>query len=101
MHWLSEVPTAVLTACLAMLPRLEAEESLRAVTRASLGSGMIDANTAREIGDHWRSLADGEANLPIGVPGTGGRRQKVAPPAVLAGAGIGLRRVKPKAATRG
>lgn len=79
MHWLREVPGALVRAYVAMLPRLEAQEQLAAISAAALGSGHVKTNDAR------RAIAKLERQAQ------GGRRKAVkATPQVLAGMGIAV-----------
>ena len=63
-----------------MLPRLQAEEKLTAVTAMALGTGAIDKKDARRIASEW----EGQAGIV---------RKKVRPrpsPEMLAQMGIGF-----------
>lgn len=62
-----ERPIAIVRACLAMLPRLEAEESLLASTRARVGSGMLAAEDAQKVTRAWARVAS--AGAPGNVRG--------------------------------
>ena len=84
MHWASAVPLAVLTASLAALPRLEAEESILAMTRVAMGTGSFKEETSRQIRKDWVRTAEGPQ--PI--------EKAVAAPRALPGMGFGSRRVK-------
>jgi len=83
MHWLTAVPCAIVRACLVMMPRLEAEESLLQADRVGIGTGSFEKSTARRILQRWDELRRGPAPAA-----------KKATPAALAGAGIGHRTVK-------
>jgi hypothetical protein len=82
MHWLAEVPMAVVAAHLEMLPRLEAEESQTAVTIAAIGRLGFQAGAwVRRQWSAWQRAGRG-----------GGRdRAHRATPQDLATAGIGRR----------
>lgn len=54
MAWFS-IPLRILQMYLAMLPRLRAEESIRAVTEAQVATGKGDE--VQEIWDAWREAA--------------------------------------------
>jgi hypothetical protein len=67
-------------ACVAMLARLTAEESLLMRDRVAMGTGSFDTQTARSVMHRWTQQT------------TGGRRERAAKatPDILAGAGIGV-----------
>lgn len=52
------MPLPLLRAYAAALPRLQAEESLLAMTRITLGSGTAEKNAARRIRAQWERQAD-------------------------------------------
>jgi len=56
MRWL-EIPLRWLNAYATMLPRLRAEESLRAVTEIQVGSGRLTEDSSEEIWDAWHDTA--------------------------------------------
>jgi len=67
--------------CLEMIPRLQAEEALQAVSVTALGTGSMQASDARE------------AKARLARAATGGRREKprAATPDDLVAMGIGVR----------
>lgn len=77
--WLTRVPFALVRACVAMLPRLKAEESLRATREIAVGSGSLERHDSRRIVDGWVK----DANR---VP-TGPKQRPT--PEMLAAMGIG------------
>jgi len=54
MMWLRETPAAVIEACMAMLPRLEAEESVLAQNVVAMGSGTLPPEKSAQIGQAWQ-----------------------------------------------
>ena len=54
--WLN-MPTPLLNAYIEMLPRLQAEENISAVTVAALGSGSVKQAEARRITRSWEASA--------------------------------------------
>lgn len=52
-----ETPIVLVQAAVRNLPRLEAEESLLAATRASVGSGWMKRDDARAITTRWERVA--------------------------------------------
>jgi hypothetical protein len=69
---------------LAMLPRLEAEESLLAVDRLAVGGGHLERDAMRRTLDRWLMAADPSARSPRR------RRVMLASPDALADMGIGV-----------
>lgn len=64
--WWTEIPIGTIRAYLAMLPRLDAQESQLAVTRAALGTGSIKPEDARPIMRAWDELANqGQRQKPV------------------------------------
>jgi len=59
MTWLRETPTCVVEACLAAMPRLEAEESIAQANRIAVGTGKVDADERRRMTREWARLANG------------------------------------------
>jgi hypothetical protein len=55
--WLTATPIAVFRACLAWLPRLEAEESLLACSRVALGSGTLAKDDRQTLHRAWMKQA--------------------------------------------
>ena len=51
------MPTPLLNAYIEMLPRLQAEESIAAVTVAALGSGSVKQSEARRVTRSWEATA--------------------------------------------
>lgn len=80
--WLTRVPQALVRACLEMLPRIQAEESLQMARRVAVGSGTLTAEDAKAAQSDWLRTCE-----PV-------RRPKVrhkATPADLAAMGISYR----------
>jgi hypothetical protein len=78
-----DTPLAIVRACLTMLPRLEAEESLLASTRTGVGSGALTSGDATAITARWlRTSHGGSSRAPVV------RRPD---PAALGEIGIGVR----------
>lgn len=81
------MPTLLLNAYAANLPRLAAEESLIAAQRVAVGTGSLKKGEGRRIAEDWQRL-------------TAHRRPVVRPKdeamyrAQIAGMGIGVRKVK-------
>lgn len=76
-----ETPIALVVACLTALPRLAAEESLRALLEVQLGTGRYaDASEAKGIVAGWQRTAQPDAR----------RRAVKARPEDLAAMGIGV-----------
>jgi hypothetical protein len=70
MTWLARTPLAVVRACLDMLPRLEAEESILAVNRTAVGSGTARRDRAQQVTRSWeRAASTGRTRpaIPDGV----------------------------------
>jgi ribose 5-phosphate isomerase len=87
MTWLAETPRAVVRAHLLMLPRLQAEESLREVQRIGVGTGSLKAETIRTLLSGWARTSDNSQSEP--VKRSRARRLK----AFAAAAGVGIRKV--------
>lgn len=64
MTWLAETPDPLVQAHIAMLPRLQAEESLLAVKRAQIGSGLLEAAQQRSTFAAWEQLASPTPEKP-------------------------------------
>jgi hypothetical protein len=81
------MPTPLLNAHAAQLPRISAAESLQAAERIAVGSGTLKKGVGRRITDGWQRQADQ-------------RRQVIRPKspemyeAQMAGLGIGVKKVK-------
>lgn len=60
MYWLTKCPLILLSACLAMVDPLKAEESLRAVTISAIGSGTRKPEATRPIVAAWERELMGE-----------------------------------------
>lgn len=75
-----ETPAAVLRACYQMIPRLTAEDSLRAYDRIAAGTGHLRPSDRQTMLRTWKRAAT--------------RPQRAAPvtPEALVGLGIGVRR---------
>lgn len=84
MTWLAETPVSVVQACMAMLPRLEAQESLQAANRYKVGSGKLPKEQHDALAREWEQQAHA------------GRPKPKADPSVLAAHGFAIRRVKGK-----
>lgn len=74
---------AVVRASLAMLPRLQAEEALLAVTTTTLAVGRLEKDAATKLLDHLHRVAGIETAAPV---------VKRPSDRALRGAGIGVRR---------
>lgn len=83
--WLERTPSAVVTAYVAMLPRLEAEESLLTANRISMGGGQLKPDVAARIERHWHDQITPRAETP--AP----RRPD---PAALRALGFAVRKVR-------
>ena len=57
MHWLSDVPVVVVEAFTAMLPRLQAEESLQEAERMAVGAGNRSKDFTRDVTRRWAASA--------------------------------------------
>lgn len=55
--WLTRVPFALVRACVAMLPRLKAEESMRASQEIAVGTGSLDRHESRRVTGAWVATA--------------------------------------------
>lgn len=53
MNWLERLPFRIVRACAAMMPRLQAEESLTAVERTAVGTGSLKKEDAQAITRAW------------------------------------------------
>ena len=53
MTWLDRTPRAIVRACLLMLPRLQAEESLLTSQRIAVGTGSMKSADSRQITSGW------------------------------------------------
>jgi len=73
-----------------MMPRLQAEDSLRRAEATALGSGALEASAARRLASELQRQARGEEGLGAG-------RLNRADPAALAAIGIGVTVVEPRA----
>lgn len=80
--WLAEMPSAMVQACLVMLPRLEAEEAIARVNEQALSAGHLAPEAARRLQATWAASA---------VPPDLGKRR--GDPSVLTTMGIAVRRV--------
>jgi len=78
-------PMGVLRACAAMMPKLQASESLNAVTIARIGNGSMKQELINQIISGWAELSEG-------------RKAEAPKPrfnlAALAAAGVGIHEVK-------
>lgn len=88
--WWTEVPLGLIRRYLAMLPRLEAEESLRAADCVAVGAGVLMPEDRRRLMAAWRAAAGWRAS-----------RSTPASPGVLQQAGIGTRTVTKRSAEGG
>lgn len=59
MRWLTAVPMCVLSALVAMLPRLESEESLLAAMRTAVGGGTLRQCDSQRVREGWERAAAG------------------------------------------
>lgn len=57
MTWLTKTPIRLVWACAAMLPALQADESILAVQRMAVGSGHLERATAERIIHGWERIA--------------------------------------------
>lgn len=80
------MPIPLLRAHLAMLPRLEAEESLVAAERLAVGTASLKADARRRVIDDWAKVA-----RPVAVQRP---TDPAARRALAAAAGIGMRVVR-------
>ena len=81
------IPTAIVRSSIAMLPRLQAEESILAVNRTALGSGSLAKDDARALSRTWSKAANGGQEQPA-------IRISTDDPAKLKDLGIGVKRGK-------
>lgn len=59
MSWLQLIPVGLVDAHRVMLPRLRAQEALRAVTATTIGSGLGDKDTRTRVMRQWARDAAG------------------------------------------
>lgn len=85
------MPVPLLRAYGAMLDRLEAGESLLAVTRAALGAGTADKSQAAEVRHAWARMVAGPRRRALRPQTREGHRS------LATAAGIGIRLVPRKA----
>lgn len=80
-YWLTKVPSGLLHAYVAMLPRLTNEEALQTAERIMVGTGSSEKKAIDAITRTWAAGAGG---------GTGAapRRVRLAGPDVMAGLGM-------------
>lgn len=64
MAWLATMPIAVVRAYQAMLPRLEAQESLTAAQRTSVGTGRYKPEEAQRLIRAWQRRSVSETSTP-------------------------------------
>jgi hypothetical protein len=57
MMWLTKTPIRLVWACAAMLPALQADESILAVQRLAVGSGHLERATSERILNGWERTA--------------------------------------------
>lgn len=81
------MPTPLLNAYAAGLPRLAAEESLMAAQRIAVGTGSLKKGEGRRIAEGWQRMAD--HHRPLVKPADEAMYR-----AQMAGLGIGVRKVK-------
>jgi len=91
--WLTRTPLALVRACARMLPKLEAEEALDAVTRLTVGVGRLPARELRRVVDSWQRSAGQET---VVRPKT---LQEFA--ATVGSMGLGVQIVEPGGGARG
>jgi hypothetical protein len=63
MMWLTQMPRAMVRAHLLMLPRIQAEESLRVVQQVGAGTGSFTGDTGRSLLRSWSRTAQGEGAI--------------------------------------
>lgn len=68
MMWL-RIPQAIVSAHLAMLPRLQAEESMRHVTESGMGSGMKPGAWIKRQWGRFERVASGGSRARPANPG--------------------------------
>lgn len=69
-QWLEDTPIAYLRPACAMMPRLQAEESLRAVSQLAIGTGTAKKSDAKRTQRRWKRQAQGgrrKARKPASV----------------------------------
>lgn len=84
MDWLGKVPTCLVNVCLGMLPILDSEAKLAAVTAVQIGTGTMPADQATPILERWNFLAFPAPPEALRKPD----------PTILQQHGIPVRRVK-------
>src|SRR5436190_1910137 len=57
--WAARTPTGIVVECLRMIPRLQAEESIRRANEISVGTGAL--KNPRAVSDEWERQARGDA----------------------------------------
>lgn len=77
--WLTSIPFALIRACVTMLPRLQAEESIRATQHVAVGTGSLERGDSQRITDRWAAAAQPNGRRP----------PRQTNPATLAAIGIG------------
>jgi hypothetical protein len=98
MTWLAETPIAVIVACQKMLPRLEAQDTLRAFNREIVSSGQLKRDDARKAIRKWEQAA-----APAPSSSSSSSRTPAGPPSrprALPGMRVGVRHVPLAAGAR-
>ena len=79
--WLDGLPMAVVRAAIRMLPRVQAEDSLRTSQMVAVGSGTLSRDARQQVLSAWLSVVRGD------------RPAERLSPEGMVNAGIGYRRV--------
>jgi len=87
MTWLADTPTIVVSTAAAMLPRLEAEESVAMANRIGMGTGSLTEEDQKALSREWAART-AQPDAPASTPN----------PAPLAQMGFAVRRI-PKVRT--
>lgn len=91
MGWLAETPSCLVQACITMLSRIEAEETIARVNSGALAAGHFDEATATAyVRDLRGAMIPDVADVPRSTPD---------PAATLAGMGFAVRRIPKKRAS--
>jgi hypothetical protein len=64
MGWLTRTPSVMVSACIAMLPRLDAEEAIAHVNQVGLAFGSLEAGPATTLRQQWTTAAAGRDTHP-------------------------------------
>jgi len=90
MGWLAETPSCLVQACITMLPRLEAEETIASVNAGALASGHFDEATAKSYVQRLQGAITPAAETF--------QRTTPDPAGTLTSMGFAVRRIKKKRA---